>query len=130
MLTPLIAIIAPFMLWPVEILAPYPYIFEEVAKLLILRFSFKSEKPKNLVFTGILIGLLFSVSESVLYLFNIYLSGSLSTLLTRFVLTTPMHILTSVILAYSVQKRNKALIVVGFIGAAAIHYFYNYLVGI
>ncbi|OGE33287.1 hypothetical protein A3C59_03905 [Candidatus Daviesbacteria bacterium RIFCSPHIGHO2_02_FULL_36_13] len=74
-----------------------------------------------------MIGFLFSFSETVLYLFNVFSVGSLQTLLLRFIFTTPMHILTSLIILSSALI-NKNLIILGIIIAALVHYIFNLIV--
>ena len=122
-LIPLFAVIFPFILWPVEILLPYPYIFEEIAMMLLLIPVLK-ENRKHQIKTAVIIGVLFSVSEAVLYLFNIYLVGDIRTFFIRILLTTSLHVLTPIIILLPTFI-SKKLIIVGLILAIAVHYFFN-----
>ena len=125
-LVPLFAAITPFILWPIEIILPYPYIVEEISKAILIFFLLKLPNREKILGT-IMIGFLFSFSETVLYLFNVFSVGSLQTLLLRFIFTTPMHILTSLIILSSALI-NKNLIILGIIIAALVHYIFNLIV--
>jgi len=126
LLVPLFAAITPFILWPIEIILPYPYIVEEISKAILIFFLLKLPNREKILGT-IMIGFLFSFSETVLYLFNVFSVGSLQTLLLRFIFTTPMHILTSLIILSSALI-NKNLIILGIIIAALVHYIFNLIV--
>jgi len=125
-LVPLFAAITPFILWPIEIILPYPYIVEEISKAILIFFLLKLPNREKILGT-IMIGFLFSFSETVLYLFNVFSVGSLQTLFLRFIFTTPMHIVTSLIILSSALI-NKNLIILGVIIAALVHYIFNLLV--
>ena len=125
-LVPLFAAITPFILWPIEIILPYPYIVEEISKAILIFFLLNLPHREKILGT-IMIGFLFSFSETVLYLFNVFSVGSLQTLLLRFIFTTPMHILTSLIILSSALI-NKNLIILGIIIAALVHYIFNLIV--
>lgn len=125
---PLLALIVPFVLWPVEILLPYPFLIEELVKVL---FAYQL-KASNLKLCAqvklmVLICGLLGFSESILYLFNIYINGNLSNFFLRLLFTLPMHMLTGVVIIYGVNKSKFALII-GFIIAICIHYLFNELV--
>ena len=125
-LVPLFAAITPFILWPIEIILPYPYIVEEISKAILIFFLLKLPNREKILGT-IMIGFLFSFSETVLYLFNVFSVGSLQTLFLRFIFTTPMHIVTSLIILSSALI-NKNLIILGIIIAALVHYIFNLIV--
>ena len=126
LLVPLFAAITPFILWPIEIILPYPYIVEEISKAILIFFLLKLPNREKILGT-IMIGFLFSFSETVLYLFNVFSVGSLQTLFLRFIFTTPMHIVTSLIILSSALI-NKNLIILGVIIAALVHYIFNLIV--
>ena len=126
LLVPLFAAITPFILWPIEIILPYPYIVEEISKAILIFFLLKLPNREKILGT-IMIGFLFSFSETVLYLFNVFSVGSLQTLFLRFIFTTPMHIVTSLIILSSALI-NKNLIILGIIIAALVHYIFNLIV--
>lgn len=124
MLTPLFALIAPFVIWPIELLLPYPYIVEELAKAILVFSLLGLKKRSEKIKLAILIGVLFAFSESVLYLFNIQLVGSMRTFLVRLLVTIPLHATTTLVILLPALK-NKKLIIVGFFLAAIIHYLFN-----
>lgn len=129
MILVLVGAILPFVLWPVEIILPYPFLVEEIAKAILVFFIILSTpKLKDKINFTILAGLLFSISESVMYLFNIYQVGSVETLFIRLILTIPLHIGTMLLILLFGLKR-KALIPIGLIIASIIHYYFNIFVG-
>lgn len=117
----LFAFIAPLALYPIEIFFPYPHIVEELVKALLIFYLLKSKIPPQKIFGTILIGFLFGLSENLLYLLN---SSTAQTQLLRFVLTMPLHIITSLIIL-TPALINKRLIFLGIILAGLIHYFFN-----
>lgn len=128
-LAPLVAAIAPFILWPIELFLPFPYIIEEIAKgilvLFVINLPDKSAQAKIVLASAAI----FTVSETVLYSLNIALVGDLSTLLTRLILTTILHSLTMLIILISSFK-HKWLMPTGVAAAMLIHYFYNLKVNV
>ena len=123
-LTPLAAAILPFVIWPIELLLPYPYIIEEVAKGILIAFVINLPGRVNQAKIVLASAVLFTLSETVLYMLNISLVGNLSTLLTRFILTTLLHSLTMLIILIFSFK-HKWLMPAGVAAAMLIHYFYN-----
>ena len=124
MLIPLFATIAPFVIWPIEIFFPYPHIVEELLKALLIFFLLKEPRTTQKITGTILIGFLFAFTENVLYMFNILSSGNPQALVLRFLLTLPMHVLTSLIIL-GPALIDKRLIFVGVLIAALIHYLFN-----
>ncbi len=114
LLAPLLALAAPFVLWPIELLLPYPYVIEELVKagLVWLNPKFKS---------ALAIGLTFASSETVLYIFNLNPY--------RLIATSALHVTTTLVIYYAVHT-NKKLISLGIILAGLIHFFYNRWIGI
>lgn len=112
------SLFGPFLLWPVEYYLPYPYIIEELFKAVVVWFG-----PKK-ASAYILAGTLFALTETVLYSINVNITTSLGFMFVRFALTSVLHSITFLII-YWFAKRNKKLIVVGFILAALIHFLYN-----
>lgn len=123
-LIPLIAAIAPFFIWPIESLLPYPYIIEEIVKTILILFVIDLFSRVAQVKIVLASAILFTISETVLYMLNIALVGDFSTLALRFILTASLHSLTMVIILISTFK-SKWLILVGIIAAILIHYYYN-----
>ena len=124
MLTPLLALIAPFVVWPIELIFPYPHIIEELAKAVIVFILLDLPERLTKIKLAVLIGVLFAFSESVLYLFNIQLVGSIQTYLVRLLVTIPLHVITTLVILLPALK-NKKLIIVGVILASAVHYLFN-----
>jgi len=121
------AFVAPLILFIVEEFLVSPAVVEELYKLAALvlarRFSWL---PKTAGYAqSAIFGFIFGFSESVLYLINIYKLGSLSHFWFRFPTAVLMHISTMLVLRYF---QNKKLLLVGFILAVFIHWFYNGLV--
>ncbi len=124
----LIAAILPFIVWPLEAVLPYPAMVEEVFKAGTVYFTGKDLKDYNPRMTALGIGLVFAMSESVLYLYNIASVGGPNTFLVRLALTIPLHTITTYISARTLfHGRTKA--VSGVLGAILIHYAYNLLIG-
>lgn len=132
LLLPLYAAILPFIVWVIEQVLPYPYIIEELAKLflvLMLRSDNWRSSYSNQLKIIILSGTLFALSETVLYLFNIYLVGEFRQLVLRLLLTTSLHVLTLLIIFVSFKK-DVRIGVVGVLAAICIHYAFNQLIAI
>ena len=125
----LLGAILPFILWPIELVLPYPYLVEEIAKVIIVYLILNSTlKLKEKFQITFLSGLLFSISESVMYLFNISQVGSTETLFLRLALTIPLHVATMIIILIFGLKRKK-MSILGILLTIPIHYFFNVLVG-
>jgi len=121
------ASIAPVILIPVEKVFPYPYVVEELAKvvfaLLILRLPPKSFQIKLAIF----IGFLFAFSENFFYLPNFIENGNFQLFFQRYALTGLLHILTILIILLPSQ-RKRYLIFPAAVLAMLAHYFYNQLI--
>ena len=128
-LVPLVAAITPFIIWPIELFLPYPYIIEEIAKGILVFFVINLPDKSTQLKLVLTSAVLFTLSETVLYILNISLVGNLSTLPTRFILTVLLHSLTMLIILISSFK-HKWLMPTGVAAAMLIHYFYNLIVGI
>ena len=124
----LLGAILPFILWPIELILPYPYLVEELAKAILIYLIIKStSKLNDKIKITVLAGLLFSVSETVMYLFNIFQIGSGETLLIRLILTIPLHIGTMlIILLFGLKRKEMAYL--GLLITIPMHYFFNVLV--
>src|SRR3989344_3377885 len=113
---PLFAVVMPFLLWPIELIFPYPFIVEEIAKGILVYFLSDTWRLHNTdtfyskIKIAVLIGVLFAFSESVLYIFNITLVGNINTLFLRLGLTIPLHSITTVIILTSALKDRRLII--------------------
>lgn len=114
----LFSLMGPYLLLIVEKFLPYPYIVEELYKFFLAK-SADSTK------TAIILGLLFSISESIFYLFNLTYFQNPNLFVLRLLLVTPMHITTILIMQYFSKKEN--LWPLGLIFGIIIHYLFNLL---
>jgi len=122
-LIPLIAAIGPFFLWPIELVFPYPFLVEELFKLVLIYIVIDKLRKDSLI---LIFGssLLFTLSESILYIFNFAMVGSSSSFFTRLLLTLILHTITFLVM-YAAGRISIKLLPFGFILAALIHYLYN-----
>lgn len=128
MLIPLFASVAPFLVWPLELIFPYPYLVEELVKGFLVLYILKSEDQAGRIKLTILSGLFFAFSESVMYLSNIFMVGTFWTFAERLLLTIPLHVGTTLVILFS-GMRKKIFFPLGLIVAILIHYFFNLMVG-
>ncbi len=121
----LLALISPLLLMPVEKLLPYPYLIEELVKLLIVLLIIKAVKPS--VLWVMLAGFLFAISESVLYLRNIFILGDLAIFPKRLLMAGGLHISTMVLMYLLARSRLEWFgLLIGFGSAVLFHYFFNF----
>lgn len=113
----LFAAIAPLILWPIEIVFPYPHIVEELAKAILVFFVLKTARTSSQINLAVASGFLFAISESVLYLFNLLAVGSTGTLLARLATTIPLHVTTVVLMTINLPI-GLPISIIG-------HYFFN-----
>ena len=110
---------APFLLWPIEYFLPYPYLIEELFKAGIVRYL-----PPAISFRTVLfLALIFSLSESIFYLFNFLALGSLHGLGYRLLFTSALHLLTFSLLFLGKKRLFLALPL-----SILIHYLFNLFV--
>jgi hypothetical protein len=110
------ALISPFFLLLIEKFIPIPYAVEELFKFYLAK---KADNTK----TAIILGLLFSISESIFYVFNpSYILNPLL-FVARLTLVSAMHITTTLVMYYFLKKRN--LWPIGLITAILTHYLFN-----
>jgi len=126
-LLPLMALIAPFLVWPIEYFLPYPYLIEEIVKaILVFNIIFFVNKKNQLVIAAT-VGVLFSLSESVLYSFNFFPLNSIMPFFYRIFATTLLHSGTILIMLLFFSK-SKKLFPIGLTVAILIHYLYNKII--
>ncbi len=107
--------------------ATHTEVIEEAAKALsLLLLSFWADR-RQMPFLGIVLGLLFGMSESFLYLGSYIAAQGLGSFLARIALTVPMHALTAGIVGWSVSTK-RGWIVLGFIAAVLLHLAFNFYV--
>ena len=125
MFAPLIALAFPFLLWPIEVLLPFPFFVEEVAKAVLVVYIINIEhKFTTALKLTIATAVSFSVSETIFYFFNIYIVGEVSTIFKRLALTGLMHTVTFLII-FAFTYKSKKLIPLGLFIAGVIHFLYN-----
>lgn len=113
----LYAAIAPFVLLLISTVWSYPAPLEEVVKWAILRLGGK----------GVQVGVVFGLSEAVLFTINAWSSGEWGAIGLRLLLTVPMHALTGYITGVGIKSKWSWVYL---IMAMAIHYLFNYWVGL
>lgn len=121
-LLPVLAAITPFILWPFVYLIPLPHIIEELAKLFLARTTRSTKSFPFLLILGS--GVLFAVSETVLYSIGLFQTSTLQIIGLRLLLTTTLHTLT--LLGFGIAVRKHLIFqAVWLICAIFIHYHYN-----
>lgn len=121
-------LVLPFVLIPIIGYVGYSEAIEEISKALVIVFIIlRIPKLNYKIMAGVLFGFLFSLSESFLYLNNIFQINNFDVLWQRFFLTGPMHIITVLVIILSGLK-SKRYIVLGLFGAIIIHLLFNYFV--
>lgn len=114
----ILCLFAPFPLWLIEIILPYPYIIEELFKFFIAKYT----PRKNTWYFPLILGLIFSFSETVLYLINFFALGNFSNLPLRLISTTILHTSLFFLQYYA---RNSRLRYFTLILAIILHFLYN-----
>jgi len=104
----LLALIVPFFLLPLEKVVGSDVIIEEATKLFILLIASYFISNRAIFFTSATIfGLFFAWTENVLYLNNFILSGVANEFWERCLLTSSLHIGTTIIAAVFLYKNKK-----------------------
>ncbi len=119
----LYAAVAPLVLLLLSSAWSYPPILEEVVKWGILKLG-SSERVLR-VRDGAIVGLVFGLCEAILFSLNAWSGGEWGTLVSRLVLTVPMHAVATSVTAWGVGRR------VGLVGlgiAMVIHAIFNHVV--
>lgn len=122
----LVALSSPLILLPIEKFLPYPSFIEEFVKLIIVLIVIKAARQFSSWVWVLIAGFLFALSESILYLINIFALGDLTLFPKRLILTSGLHICT-MILMYFLGKKSYLGLLIGFIVAILIHHFFNLL---
>lgn len=125
----LIALASPIILLPIEHIFNYPYIIEELVKfvaVILILSSQKNVRNGSWIFV-ILIGVLFTISESILYFVNFLLDGTFSLLFTRLILTGVLHSSTC-LLMYLFGRKSWWMLIIGFVISILIHYYFNQVI--
>ena len=123
------ALAAPIFLLPLEKILPYPYIIEELAEYLLVILIVKDnpEKDKRNWIYVLWAGLLFTFTESIFYIFNIFSLGRYWDFPVRLLLTGTLHVGTMLIMLWGIKK-GKFTAVITLLVAIAVHYFFNLII--
>lgn len=119
----ILALAVPFFLWFPERILGLPYLFEEAAKLFLVSFFPAGFTLKRKIILAVCLGIFFTLSEQVLYIFNLSNFGQ-SFFFKRLIIVGFMHCLTFVVIVIS-GHRKKSGLWLGFILACLIHFFFN-----
>ena len=121
-------LVLPLVLIPLIKLVGYSEIVEEIAKALVVLFLIlKLPNHKWQIIVGAVFGLLFGLSENMLYLTNIFQLGDFSVFWSRFILTVPMHIVTVLVMVLS-GMASRWFLMFGFVAAIVLHIVINGIV--
>lgn len=118
------AAIAPFGLLLLSSVWMYPAVLEEVVKWGILRLT--ANGVQLTVGQGALVGLMFGLSEAVLYSMNAWGGGQWGAMGMRLLVTVPMHMVTAWVIAVFLRRGWG---VMGVLIAVVIHMGFNIMVG-
>lgn len=123
----LAGMVLPLLLLPLVQLGGHSEIIEEAAKSAVILFVIlKLPSIKWQIYGAIVFGLMFGISENMLYLSNYFKLGLFDFFWWRFMWTVPMHSATALIILFSVAAGKKWLIL-GLLGAIALHLMFNAL---
>lgn len=115
------ALMAPFLLWPIEQVIPQPVIIEELFKAGLVWMVLKGTKEKRAQWV-LLTAIAFAVSETLFYVVPAIADMSWGNWGWRWVTTVPMHLLTFLVQYAGWMVGAWPL---GLIGAAGIHMGFN-----
>ena len=116
--------IAPLILLLLSSVWKYPAVLEEVVKWGISKLGCNNKVVE--VRDGIVVGLVFGLSETILFTSNAWSGGQWGAMGMRLILTVPMHAVTAMIIASGIRNKMGYL---GLIIAMVVHAGFNYLVG-
>jgi len=120
---------APLLLLPIEKLLPYPYLIEELVKYILVSLIVrdKSITKQHTWLYVLFAGLLFTFTESFLYIFNIMALGRYGDFPARIVFTGILHAGTMLLMFWGI-RRGKFTTAITFLVAVAMHFFFNFIV--
>lgn len=125
--TMLYAFVAPVVAMAIEQLLMEPWLVEEIVKAVVVMRA--SQLEGKYVKVAFLAGLVFGISETILYIVNISMLGQLDPLGWRLIFTVPMHAVTAMTFAYFSRGRGWWM-VVGMALSMAIHGIFNAIVAV
>ncbi len=118
----IIALISPLILIPIEGIFPHPFIVEELFKYILL-LGINKKKQRRLI-ESVLVGFLFNLTETFLYIPSIINSGKISVLWGRLFYTGLMHGITCALMYLGIKK-NKYFGLIALILAMLLHFGFN-----
>jgi hypothetical protein len=118
----IVALISPLLLIPIEGVLPYPFIIEELFKYILL-LGINKKKQRRLV-ESVLVGFLFNLTETFLYIPSIINSGKISVLWGRLFYTGLMHGMTCALMYFGIKK-NKYFGLATLLLAMLFHFGFN-----
>jgi len=117
--------ILPMLLIPIVAVTGYSEVVEESVKALVVVYLIaKLASTKSKILAAVLFGLLFGLSESMLYLTNILQVGDMNVFVYRLMFTIPMHTAT-VLLMTLATLRVRWYILFGLVNAIILHLIFN-----
>lgn len=133
------AAIAPLILLLLSGVWTYPAVLEEVVKWVLIRSSVVDcgsalPRGRSWMKSGAVVGLIFGLSEAILYSVNAWTTAQWGPMVMRLALTVPMHTVTAVIIAMGMKLDRRSSIVdrrweyVGLLCAMILHATFNVLV--
>lgn len=124
----LLAVASPWLLLIAGMVLPIQFVMEEVVKLLILwnisRIGLTQKAGWVYALTA---GLVFGMSEVMLFVINALTQNNVSILVERILLTVPMHGISALTM-FVIGRRGKLWWAVGLAAAIVIHGTFNYIV--
>jgi len=121
------SVFAPMVLLVVETLFPYPYVFEELTKYILVSLLLKTGRGNTIYYIVLFGGVLFAFSESMLYLTNIFVKGMYVFFPMRIVFTSILHSGSMVMMCFGIKKGKYSGVLVLII-SVILHYLYNFWV--
>ena len=92
--------------------------------IVLMMVRAERKEKENFTLWVVMAAFLFAISESIFYLTNIFALGDLMIFPKRLVLTGGLHTGT-MMLMYFLGRKNYLGLLIGFVGAVLIHYFFN-----
>lgn len=123
-LIPLISSGVPFILFAGYLWLPDTILMEDLAKFGLMVWLFKARGILKKEYIAALSGLMFGLSETALYMLDLSQLSSLRPLVLRLVMTTPMHVVTMVLM-YVGLKMGGIKVFLMFLVAIGIHLCFN-----
>lgn len=123
----LLAIAGPFVLILLGAVIPLHYAMEEMWKLAVVAKMTKDREVHMSALPAAGIGLLFGFSELILFVMNALTAHTAEMLYGRFMITVPMHGITSLAI-FVIGRKGGVWWLVGLVAAIIIHGTFNYLV--